>query len=109
MTLIYSKLPVGPDHHLDGQNKDQGDIITPVTVKGGLYNGDFEIAPTFVAAQTQSNWINGAATGSATDDKYGWCNPAQTALRLLANQLNSYCNTVQPLVSAYSTHPDILI
>lgn len=40
--------------------------------KGGVYNGDFSIVPTFVAEQTQTNWIDGSATGSATDNTYGW-------------------------------------
>ena len=61
MPLIYSKLPVGPDHYLDGQNKDQGDIITPVTVKGGIYNGDFEIGSGSVSA-----------SGYPGGPQYGW-------------------------------------
>lgn len=44
-----------------------------------LYNGDFEYAPPFTAAQTTAlRWINGTATGSpvsgglTTDRQYGW-------------------------------------
>lgn len=35
-------------------------------------NGTFENAPTFVAASTTDNWMDGTAAGSATNDQYGW-------------------------------------
>ncbi|MFA5306106.1 MAG: carbohydrate binding domain-containing protein [Candidatus Babeliales bacterium] len=48
--------------------------LIPLTVasKGGIYNGDFETAPPFTAAQTSNGYIVGTAAGSATDDRYGW-------------------------------------
>jgi hypothetical protein len=46
--------------------------LSDVPVKGGVFNGGFELAPTFVAVQTASNWIDGTAAGSGTIDKYGW-------------------------------------
>lgn len=42
------------------------------TAYPSVRNGDFEISPTFVAAQTGNNWIDGTATGSSTNDAYGW-------------------------------------
>src|ERR1044072_4916149 len=36
-----------------------------------IFNGDFEYYPAFIAAQTASNWINGAAAGGASNT-YGW-------------------------------------
>lgn len=47
-------------------------IATQTTSKGGVFNGDFEVLPTFVAAQTATGWIDGTAAGSATNDAYGW-------------------------------------
>jgi hypothetical protein len=47
-------------------------FVSPITVEGGIYNGDFEIVPTFVTAQTQSNWIDGTLTGSSINNAYGW-------------------------------------
>lgn len=43
-------------------------------VSGNLvYNGDFEIAPPFTAAQTAGNkWIDGTASGSGALSAYGW-------------------------------------
>jgi hypothetical protein len=37
-----------------------------------LYNSSFNYAPPFVAAQTGTGWINGTASGSGTNDIYGW-------------------------------------
>jgi hypothetical protein len=37
-----------------------------------LLNADFELVPTFVAAQTADNWIDGTAAGSASNSTYGW-------------------------------------
>jgi len=49
--------------------------LAPATqpVKGGVFNGGFELAPAFTAVQTASAlWIDGTAAGSATIDQYGW-------------------------------------
>ena len=47
--------------------------ITPVTVKGGIFNGNFALQPSFTAATTTLNrWIDGTAIGSTTDSRYGW-------------------------------------
>jgi hypothetical protein len=48
--------------------------LLPITVasKGGVFNGNFELAPSLTAVQTASNWIDGTAAGSATADQYGW-------------------------------------
>lgn len=35
-------------------------------------NGDFEVAPVFVAAQTASNFIDGTAAGSASNRSFKW-------------------------------------
>src|SRR5258708_7447847 len=37
-----------------------------------IINGNFETIPTFVAAQNASNWIDGTAAGSATNDVSFW-------------------------------------
>lgn len=43
------------------------------TVENLVANGDFEYAPAFTAAtNTASRWIDGTATGSASDFQYGW-------------------------------------
>lgn len=47
--------------------------FTEVTSKGGVFNGGFETAPAFTAATTGDNvWVDGSASGSATNDVYGW-------------------------------------
>ena len=46
--------------------------LSDVPVKGGVFNGGFELAPPFVAVQTATNWIDGTAAGSATVSQYGW-------------------------------------
>jgi hypothetical protein len=46
--------------------------LSDVPVKGGVFNGGFELAPSFVAVQTANNWIDGTAAGSATITQYGW-------------------------------------
>lgn len=44
-------------------------------------NYDFEFVPPFTAAQTADGWIDGTATGSATNDVYGWwASPRATAI-----------------------------
>lgn len=46
---------------------------TTTASKAGVFNGGFETAPSFTAATTTTgNWIDGTATGSATNDSYGW-------------------------------------
>lgn len=47
-------------------------VATTIVASGGLNNGNFELAPTFVAVQTATNFIDGTAAGSATVDQYGW-------------------------------------
>ena len=47
------------------------DLKISTASKGGVFNGGFELAPPFTAVQTQSNWIDGTATGSATNVGYG--------------------------------------
>jgi hypothetical protein len=37
-----------------------------------VLNGNFETSPTFTAAQTASNWVDGTAAGSATPNFYKW-------------------------------------
>lgn len=38
-----------------------------------VYNGDFEYAPPFVAATSAApKWVDGTATGSTTNDLFGW-------------------------------------
>ena len=39
-------------------------------INGVIINGGFEYAPTFTAAQTSGNWINGTAAGSSTRQSY---------------------------------------
>lgn len=44
-----------------------------IRLRGNIIkNGDFEDVPTFVAEQTQDNWIDGTATGSSTDTGFHW-------------------------------------
>jgi hypothetical protein len=57
--------------------------------KGGVFNGGFELAPTFVAVQTAINWIDGTAAGSATNDVYGWYGIG----------LNSFAISFDPIVT----------
>lgn len=46
-----------------------------------LINAGFEVVPTFVAAQTADGWIDGTATGSATNSASGWwASPRATAM-----------------------------
>ena len=47
-------------------------VLSDAPVSGGIFNGGFDIAPAFTAVQTASGWIDGTATGSATNDSYGW-------------------------------------
>jgi len=45
-------------------------------------NGNFEDIPSFVAAQTGNGWIDGTASGSATNDRYGWRKYSSSASNL---------------------------
>lgn len=41
-----------------------------------VYNGDFEYAPPFTAAQTTTSaWLDGTSTGSSTNNIFGWAIP----------------------------------
>lgn len=53
-----------------------GRVAATTRTNNLVYNGDFEIAPSFVAATTGSAvWINGTAAGSAAQiSQYGWAN-----------------------------------
>ncbi len=43
------------------------------SISNGVFNGDFETAPPFVAAtSTHARWIDGTSSGSATNDAFGW-------------------------------------
>jgi hypothetical protein len=47
--------------------------LRSVTNHNLVFNGDFEYAPPFSAAQTASStWIDGTAAGSSTNDLFGW-------------------------------------
>lgn len=48
--------------------------LAPATqpIKGGVFNGGFELAPPFVAVQTSSGWIDGTSDGDTAIDQYGW-------------------------------------
>lgn len=50
-------------------------------VEGGIRNCDFEYAPITSVPQTTSNWIDGAAGGSATDDTFRWVGADLAATR----------------------------
>lgn len=49
-------------------------ITTSTTnYSGGVYNGDFEYAPVYVAdTNVSGRWIDGTASGSTTNSNYGW-------------------------------------
>lgn len=48
-------------------------FVSPITVKGGVVNGDFALQPSFVAATNVSGrWIDGTANGSTTNENYNW-------------------------------------
>lgn len=79
--MSKTKLPVGADHYLCDLQKIEGTNITPLSIKGGVVNGDFELAPTFVAPTTTYNtWVDGTSGGSLLNTGYGWAYNATNSL-----------------------------
>ncbi len=59
-------------------------------------NNSFETAPSFTAAQTGANWIDGTATGSSVNNAYAW------ALYSLVGTVATQFDTAQSHTGSYS-------
>lgn len=64
-----------------------------------ITNGDFELAPTFVAAQTADNWIDGTAAGSSTNTYGWWASPRATAIAVQFDSSKSHGGTYSLKIS----------
>ena len=90
--------------------------ITPVYPEGRVpangnlvKNFDFEVAPTFVAAQTtRSNWIDGTAAGSSTNSTYKWAlnftNTSSSGVSCQFDTVNPNTGLVSMKVSTTATN-----
>jgi hypothetical protein len=74
-------------------NVNKSDTCVPHEDSGQNYivNADFENAPSFTAAQTAPNWIDGTAAGSSTNSQYRWYGTKRQGTATFAIQ---YDNTV---------------
>lgn len=69
-----------------------------------ILNADFENVPTFVAAQTADNWMDGTAAGSSSNSAFGWwASPRATAIAVQFDTTKSRSGAASLKVSTTNT------
>lgn len=69
-----------------------------------ILNADFENAPTFTAAQTADNWMDGTAAGSSSNSAFGWwVSPRATAIAVQFDATKSRSGSKSLKVSTTNT------